>query len=267
LCARCGSRLIFGISTGRQGDQYEYFFCAGRHSGRDGCDLPYLPVEQVEDAVAAQWNREVFPPELVAALREQLTAQLRDYNATAEHERRRLTERVANIRRERFMWAEKAMEGTVPDDIARERQQLLAEQLLAAESALSRLSADQDSHEATLHAVLDLVRSCGRAYELSESKGRRDYNQAFFTGIFLDVEDDEPRPKVAKVRRTPVLAALQEHREPDGLTAAIDLEQQSRQGRSPDGVQHVSVSNEQLLVELRVSWFKTSFTYESRHRS
>jgi hypothetical protein len=204
----------------------------------------------VEEAVAAQWNREVFPPELVAALREQLTAQLRDYNATAEQEHRRMTERVATIRRERFKWAEKAMEGAVPDDIARERQQLLADQLLAAESALARLSLDQEGHEATLHAVLDLVGSCGRAYELSEPKGRRNYNQAFFTGIFLDVEQDEPRPKVATVRRTPVLAALQEHRELEGLTAAVDQEQQRRQDQSLDGVDYVSVSNNELLVEL-----------------
>jgi hypothetical protein len=82
---------------------------------------------------------------------------------------------------ERFEWAEKAMEGIVPDDIAREHQQLLADQLIAAEAALSRLSLDQDNHEATLHAVLDLMRSCGRVYELSEPKGRRNYNQAFFT--------------------------------------------------------------------------------------
>jgi hypothetical protein len=142
------------------------------------------------------------------------------------------------------------MEG-VPDDIARERQQLLSEQLLAAESSLSRLSLDQDSHEATLHAVLELVRSCGRAYQLGEPKGRRDYNQAFFTGIYLDVEHDEPRPKVAKVRRTPVLAALQEHRPSERLTEVVDQEQQRRQGLSRDGVEHVSVSNNELLVELR----------------
>ena len=30
-------------------------------------ELPYLPLDQVEDAVAAQWYREVFPPELIAA--------------------------------------------------------------------------------------------------------------------------------------------------------------------------------------------------------
>jgi hypothetical protein len=65
--------------------------------------------------------------------------------ARAEQEQRRLSDRVATIRRERFKWAEKAMGGVLPDDIARERQQLLTEQLLAAESALSRLYFDQDN--------------------------------------------------------------------------------------------------------------------------
>jgi hypothetical protein len=94
------------------------------------------------------------------------------------------------------------------------------------------------------------VRSCGRAYELSEPKGRRNFNQAFFTGIFLDVEHDEPRPMVAKLRRTPVLAALQEYRGPEGLTAAVDQEQQCRQDQSLDGVDYVSASNNELLGTL-----------------
>ncbi len=186
----------------------------------------------------------------MTALRQQLTADLRAYNASTADEQRRLTERAASIRRERYKWAEKAMEGVVPADIARERQQLLAEQLLAAESALSRLSIDQDNHETTLNAVLDLVLSCGRAYRLSEAKGRRDYNQAFFEGLFLDTEDNEPRPVVAKVTRTPVLRALQGHR-PEGLIEAVDQEQQRRQGQAPDGVDRVSVSNYELVVELR----------------
>jgi hypothetical protein len=106
------------------------------------------------------------------------------------------------------------------------------------------------NHETTLNAVLDLVLSCGRAYRLSEPKGRGDYNQASFESIFVDTEDDEPRPVVAKVTRTPVLAALQEHR-PECLVEAVDQEQQRRQGQAPDGVDRVSVSNYELLVELR----------------
>ena len=250
FCARCRARLLFGVTTGRRGDHYEYFFCAGRHAGRTGCDLPYLPLEQVEEAVVAQWERETFPAALTQSLRQQLTADLHAFNAIAEQEQGRLTERIAAIRRERYKWAEKAMEGVVPADIAREKQQALADQLLAAESSLSRLSLSQESHEATLNAVLDLVDACGQAYRLSEPAGRRDYNQAFFSGLFLDAEEENQRPAVATVMRTPVLAALQEHRG-DGLRIALDNEQQRRRGVGPDGVDSVGVSNYALLVELR----------------
>jgi hypothetical protein len=96
-------------------------------------------------------------------VREHLTDELRTASTAAAQEQRRLSERVAYIRRERYKWAEKAMEGTVPADIVREKQQALSEQLLAADSALARLSTTVDSHETTLHAVLDLVEHCGRA--------------------------------------------------------------------------------------------------------
>ena len=55
-------------------------------------------------------------------------------------------------------------------------------------------------------------------------------------------------------RRTrDLLPPLQVHRAPDGLTDAIDQELESRQEHSPDGVDHVGVSNDGLLVELRDS--------------
>lgn len=44
-CARCESRLLYGISTG-SGGKYANFFCANRHSARKGRDLPYLASEQ-----------------------------------------------------------------------------------------------------------------------------------------------------------------------------------------------------------------------------
>jgi len=46
--------------------------------------------------------------------------------------------------------------------------------------------------------------------------------------------------------RTAVLAALQEHRKPDGLAEVVDQEQKRRQ-ESPDGVDHVSVSNNEQM--------------------
>src|SRR3954451_1256633 len=61
FCARCGSRLQLSMTTGRRGERYDYLTCAGRHYGRTACDLPWLPLEQVEAAVIAQWQQETFP--------------------------------------------------------------------------------------------------------------------------------------------------------------------------------------------------------------
>ena len=112
-------------------------------------------------------------------------------------------------------------------------------------SAISQLSVSQDSHEATLKAV-GLAERCGRAYRQSDSSGRRDYNQAWFEGLHLDADDDYSRPSVTKVTRTPLIAALQMQRD-DGTQPT----RKRRRGRNPDGVDRVSVLNEQLLVELR----------------
>lgn len=54
FCQRCNhegrtSRLIYTEVRGRNGDYYAYFVCRGRQDG--DCDLPYLPVSQVERGI------------------------------------------------------------------------------------------------------------------------------------------------------------------------------------------------------------------------
>jgi len=38
-CGRCRSRLQYGVSRGRTRETYAYYFCAGRHSVGNGCQL------------------------------------------------------------------------------------------------------------------------------------------------------------------------------------------------------------------------------------
>ena len=141
------------------------------------------------------------------------------------------------------------MTGTVPDDIAREKQHSLAAQLATAESALAQLSTDRDSQATTLQTVLQLVEHCGPTYARSDAAGRRDYNQAWFEALYLDADDDD-RPAVARVRRTPLLATLQAHRAA-GLTETVTRVQKCRRGVGPGGIEHVGVCNVELVVELR----------------
>ncbi len=251
-CGRCQSRLLFVVTRGRRGDHYEYFYCAGRHSGRTDCTLPHVPVEQVEQAVEAQWQREAFPPEVAAALSAGLLRDLAAFQADQAEARGQLEQRIAATRRQRLKWSDMAMEGVVPYDIARAKQKQLADDLPSAECALERLSRGQTSQRSGVEALLGLLAHCGEAYLRSDEKGRRDYNQAWFENLDLDVEDDAVQ--AVGVHRTAPVEALQGLRDLPAATVEQDLKAKHRRGSGLDGasrIAHGDVSNFDVVVELR----------------
>lgn len=126
FCGRCGSKLIYGVSTGRRGEQYPYWLCLGRHKYKNGCDLPYLAEEKVEQVIVQHWKGERLDNTEAAEIQHGLLTDLKDYAAAADAQRVRLTELIHAIRRDRFKWAEKAMDESVPRDIAKAKQQELA---------------------------------------------------------------------------------------------------------------------------------------------
>jgi site-specific DNA recombinase len=128
------------LSRGRAGEKYGYWACLGRHTYKNGCELPYLPDELVEDEVLKQWRLERLTEADAAQIRDNLLADLMDYTRTTMEQAALLDRRIAAVQRQRRQWAEKAMEGTIPDDIARDKQRDLAAQLTTAESQRARLS-------------------------------------------------------------------------------------------------------------------------------
>jgi hypothetical protein len=65
-----------GVSTGRHGGRYGYFFCMGRPARKTGCTLPHLQAHSVDDAVVQRRLREEISDARVQALREALRADL-----------------------------------------------------------------------------------------------------------------------------------------------------------------------------------------------
>jgi site-specific DNA recombinase len=252
-CGRCGSKLIYSVSTGRRGDKYAYWLCLGRHKYKNGCDLPYLAEEKVEDAIDQRWQHEQLTKTQADLLREGLLADLQDYIAATEVDRQRLTERIHAIRRERVKWAEKAMDESVPRDIARTKQQALAGQLQQAESQLGRLGIVQADHAVLITAATKLASDVARAYQDSSDSDRRMYNQAWFDGLHLDLEGGQTI--VARADRTEVpeallTAAFGTPPEPD--TARTCAETRNGKGRESFRVlSRARGSNVPCLVELR----------------
>ncbi|MGH2733852.1 MAG: recombinase zinc beta ribbon domain-containing protein [Actinomycetota bacterium] len=210
-CGRCQSRLAYCVSRGN-GGRYEYFFCLGQHERRTLCGLPHLPAAKVEEAMVQYWHTQRLEPEIRSLLAERLQADLEAHTAQAEQEKRCLTARVAELRQSRYKWAEKAMAGAVPDDIAREKQSHLAVQLQRAEEELARWQVDVERLRITLEQVLKLAKNCFEAYRQADTHGRRDWNQAWFEWIDVDVVDASG-PSVTGATLTPIFAAVAHDRE------------------------------------------------------
>jgi site-specific DNA recombinase len=205
-CGRCASKLIYGISTGRQGEKYAYWFCMGRHTYKNGCELPYLPEELVEEQIIKTWEQERLSEEQAALIRDNLLADLADYTKTTQEAAERLDRRINAIERERRKWAEKAFEDSVPADIAKEKQHELAQQLATVQGQRARLATISAQHEAVIRDATALLPHCGEAYRRGDDTLRRDYNQAWFEQILVDCHQGQPH--ISGVTRTELFEAL-----------------------------------------------------------
>ena len=213
-CGRCGSRLLYTLVKGN-GGQYEYFVCSGRHTSRNDCDLPYLPLDKVEQAVITVWRGEQasWLTEGLPQIEHGLVDQLRAVQAEATHERSLHDQQIHKIKRDRLKWAEKAMEGVVPADIARDKQQQLARQLAALEERSRQITTSSASQEEILRGTIALITDCASAYLSGGLQLRRTYNQAWFSKITLDAEHDD---LAAEAEHTELIGAL--HRSTSALS-------------------------------------------------
>jgi hypothetical protein len=194
------------LSRGRAGEQYGYWACLGRHTYKTGCPLPYLPDEAIEDLVIRQWSVERLSAEQAETLRDNLLLDLAGHTAAIKEAAERLDQRIEAIQRERRKWAEKAMAETVPDDIAREKQAGLGQQLAAAQQQRAKLQITTATHEVVIRHATDLLTHCDTAYPKAPEALRRDFNQAWFTHLKFKMEDGQP--KLTTVQRSDWAEAL-----------------------------------------------------------
>ena len=192
-CGRCRSRLMYTLVKGN-GGSYEYFVCTGRHTGLTGCELPYVPLYRIEAAVARLWHDEqaVWEADGIAQVEQGLLKQLEGAQASANQAQTLLERQIDKVTRERYKWAENAMDGIVPADIAREKQQQLARQLATLQDQQAQISRANGDQEEILTGTIRLIGDCGEVYNNATNTLRRLYNQAWFGRIDIDALDGDP---------------------------------------------------------------------------
>ncbi len=194
FCARCGSRLCLTNAKGI----YLYFFCVGRHQKRTNCDLPYLAAEKVEEAVRHSYKGRRLEPLVAEVIQDGLTKELERQRSLAGPEMKAANRRQEELEQERRRLARGVVEGSIPNDLAREEQDRIAQELEQARRIGAASQAVFANIETGLELSLKYLGQCDDLYDRGNEMVRRLSNRALFdrvlvdAGIVVDHEFKEP---------------------------------------------------------------------------
>lgn len=218
FCGRCGGRLCFTRSSGR-GGSYDYFFCLNRHQQRRDCDLPFLPVGLVEEAVAAHYGT-IQPTQGVAAkLASALSAETKVRTAGADAESRRQRKRITDLEATRRKLLQAHLADAIPVELLKEEQDRISRELANAGAALAATEIDWEALQLRIDAAIGFTTRLEDAYRHADGKTRRHLNQTIFEELRIDrggVTYARLTDPMAQLFAEDLLADLRQEREHPG---------------------------------------------------
>lgn len=185
-CAQAGrtNRLVYSENTNWRGDIYPYYKCLGRQ--RRGCDLPYLPVAVVENAVVDFYALLHIPDDLAQRLRDNLLTCLQDEQATTRELHANLKKRLRLLSEQEDRLLDLAMAGDLPQGKIRERLAKIEVERTETQAKLGATSSHLALGLAVLQSGVAMLRNPQDLYERAPDDARGQLDRAFFQRLFLD---------------------------------------------------------------------------------
>ncbi len=187
VCARCGSRLSFTRSRGRHGVQYDYFYCLGRYRYHKECDLPHVPVDEVEDAILEYYRTIELGADTVTEIRDRVLAAIRATTQGVEQEAGKQRKRIKALETKRRKLLQAHLADAVPVELLREEQDRITRQLADAGAALANNEIHWETIEDNVAVALGLANRFHDAYRRADKTTRRHLNQAVFEAVYVDI--------------------------------------------------------------------------------
>jgi site-specific DNA recombinase len=211
-CQRCKRRLIIMRGKSKSGTLYFYFICRGRQDRT--CDLPYLPVLDVEKAVADHYAAVALPAELRRRITAGMDAALADTTVTMGAVRDQIKKQIAKLDTQEDAFLDLVGDPDWPKEKITKRLRSIRDERTRLEHQLARTEQpDLDSGRAALATLLELLTQPQELYRLATDNARRTLNQAFFHRLYLDADEAEKEPAVAADEPTePIAPLLHVHR-------------------------------------------------------
>jgi site-specific DNA recombinase len=208
FCGRCAdagrtSRLIFTQVHGN-GGLYEYFLCRGRQGTE--CDLPSLPLAEVESAIARTFGQLELPHDFIDTVRTHVMTVLEESQEADREARARITKQLKKLDAHEERLLDLAADNELNTGKLRERLRTLTLDRARLQESLDRTEADITRGVETILAYLDLLARPDAFYQRASDAARRQLLDAFYATIFCDEEPDAiqatgvERPPVADLQ-------------------------------------------------------------------
>lgn len=196
-CGQCGSRLIVSNAKNRHGNVYCYFVCSGRHSKRTDCTRQAMLIEDVEKLIEDYYSRVQITPAQQDALSGMLHHEFDRLMAAETEELERLTNNRDRLEGEQDRLMQAHYADAIPLSVLKREQDRILAELDQVTRRIDAHFGDYAEARAHLDDALGLLGDCADIYRRCDDTNRRLCNQAFFTKVFID-EDDELRVELGR---------------------------------------------------------------------
>lgn len=197
-CGSCGSRMMVSNAKSRSGDIYPYFVCAGRHRKATPCTRGAILLDDAERLVIDYYHATIgVPPHVREQLRGMLAAEFDHLLATSETELAELTSRRDQLEAEQTKLIHAYYADAIALPALKREQDRISADLEHINSRIEVFHGDYAAARAELEDSLNLLGDAAGIYERGDDETRRLCNQAFFTKLYLD-ENNQVHAELAR---------------------------------------------------------------------
>ena len=252
FCSSCKQRLSYGVSTGRNGSKYAYYFCSSRINGTSCSQRTNMRPDAIDKAIEDEYLTRPVQLTIEDAQRriDAIEALVKVSQHAVATVKAAKTELIANLRTQQTRLIRlHAEEGDAfsPDAFRAERARMQAD-IEAAELSLAETESKLAFDASLLRMALELATGVGDLYAKADKAMKRRINQAFFKKLLVTPEwDDETGETVVRVVDAELTEPYQEVlsagfvRDVEHATASLKSAARTEDGSEPPSARAVSI--------------------------
>jgi site-specific DNA recombinase len=186
LCSRCGRHLCYSVHKNRYGVNYYYYFCLNRKDRL--CDLVYVPVAKVEDAIANEFKKLKFSESDRRLLVKQVEQELNSEQQFAETEVKHQQQRLNRLLAERENLLQAYYDKVIQPDLLKSEQKRIGKDINQAKSVIKEAEQRLATIVFRKDRALQLAQNLdfAKAYMNANPAIKRHFCLAFFAKASID---------------------------------------------------------------------------------